>query len=1487
MNQVPRMRHKFALDYSRHSHMSAGIEDVPDDVLLFATLCLSFTRLWCSRELIAAFVSAARDEQSTHILGLNFSRSSTILDSVKETSRTISGASVSDSAHGAMKIYRSHVDTVDTSVLDIDYRYSYKCMESLALGDASIVVAINYDNREGYIAILECDPTKYSYADVERLRAIWKSIHSSMANGTRLDQIARLEEASRHMVTVGFNRTEREYPQAVSLVDLLQEQARNRGNEVAVIDGNRVLSFENLIAHAAAIADGLNRRGAAEEDCIGVFVEPGLELATSVWGVLAAGGAYLPLSPDYPDDRLRQMIEDSRMKVVITLPALHTRLAGLLPEGVSIMHTDRSAQRAGDERCNIERNARPNGLAYVIYTSGSTGKPKGAAIEHRSIVNQMLWLSREFALGPGQRIMQKTPISFDAAQWEILASCCGATVVMGAAGIHKDPERLIEMIRTHRVTMLQCVPTLLQALADGGRLPECDSLTRIFSGGEALHRRLADQCVRQLPSCALVNLYGPTECTINTSAFAFGSTPYADGREFVSIGKPIDNLRYYILDDFLTPVGIGETGELYIAGDGLARGYLDRPELSAERFIDVSGLRSDRTERLYKTGDLASWNADGNVHCIGRTDDQIKIRGYRVELGEIKSVIESHDWIRRAAVVAFADAETGDKQLAAFVELDPKRAALMDQGNHDVHHQSKASKAQVLMQLASMGCREDSELVGCVIADLPAHQPSEAQRRLVFARKTYRFYEGGAVRASDILSMLAPTAAVASSRVDALDTNDLGRILRYFGAFDSAERLLPKYGYASPGALYATQMYLEIIGFHGIGDGIHYYHPRRHKLYMLAPAERDGRHGNERMIRVHFIGKRSAIEPIYKNNVREVLAMETGHMLGLFDTVLAGYGLGIEACDGDPAIGERLGMSVQDFYFGAYRVCSGGRIPTQHALSLYVQSHPQRIADLPAGFYRYDNGALSLVSRDVIGMHEVVAINQGVYARSSFGIALIAEQGHGDRSFIGLGRELQRLQTNQQKLGLMSAGYSSDSGADLPSARALKRILGPDSGASYFALGGRVSEAQIAHEGMNEDSVHMEGPTEMLRRQLGDFLPDYMLPHRTIVVDSIPLTVNGKIDNRQLVARLSALPKRPHLAPRDAVEQRLSEIWAHALKRDKVSIDGDFFELGGNSLISVALISIVNREFGSSLPLQAIFQTPTIATMRRFLASNRVDDISRLVPLQPHGRGTPIYCWPGLGGYCMNLLPLADKMGVYQPFFGVQTYGINPGESPYSSVERMATEDLRAIRARQPRGPYRLWGYSFGARVAYETAYQLEREGEMVAELVLIAPGSPKLQAHPMPRDERFAMLRADYADPEFLTILYSVFSRSIRGESLECCLETVRDRCGFIDFVAADRTLPIERESIERIVAIVEMTYPFAYGVERLRSCPLRAPITIVRANGDRDSFLERETAVSNHSLTLIRTRIDHYGLLDLEGTREIHRAITVGAERLSSVAS
>ena len=456
------------------------------------------------------------------------------------------------------------------------------------------------------------------------------------------------------------------YPADNTLTGLFEAQAQATPEAVALTCGGKSLSYAELNAQANRVAHRLIGHPAfarGQNPLVALCAERSLEMVVGLFGILKAGGAYVPLDPLYPLDRLAYMLDDSAAALLLTQAQVQNRLPA---SAAAVVLLDGDGL-AGLPAENPASQARPADLAYAIYTSGSTGRPKGVAMPHRAAVNHMLWMQQALPLTPDDTVLQKTPISFDASVWELFSPLiAGARLLLAPPDAHREPAELSRLLASkHKVTVLQLVPSLLPTLLQQPEVGEWRSLRRLFCGGEAFSGVLWAQCRERLPNTAVYNLYGPTETCIDATFHAC-----RDGDEVagVPIGQPIANLRTYVLDAGLQPVPVGVVGELYISGAGLARGYLSRPGLSAERFVadPFASLFGEAGSRMYRAGDLARWRADGELEFIGRADDQVKIRGFRIELGEIEAALLALPGVAQTAVIARQD-RADDVRLVAYL----------------------------------------------------------------------------------------------------------------------------------------------------------------------------------------------------------------------------------------------------------------------------------------------------------------------------------------------------------------------------------------------------------------------------------------------------------------------------------------------------------------------------------------------------------------------------------------------------------------------------------------------------------------------------------------------------------------------------------------------------------------------------------------------------------------------------------------------------
>jgi amino acid adenylation domain-containing protein len=488
---------------------------------------------------------------------------------------------------------------------------------------------------------------------------------------------ATSKQASLPPEVLAWNKTEKDFPLDRPITAFFDEQVRLGPDRPAVHSEAGVLTYRELDRRANRVARRLVEHGVKVDDFVGVCMERSAEMVVALLGIVKAGAAYVPLDPEYPRDRLEFMFADSGIELLLTHHALDGRDLPA-PAGLTRLFLDDESLRATgaeDEDAPAQRGG-PDTAVYMIYTSGSTGRPKGVPNVHRGLVNRLLWMQDAYQLGPDDRVLQKTPYSFDVSVWEFFwPLITGASIVMARPGGHRDTAYLADAIVAHGVTTMHFVPSMLALFLSAPGLERIDSLRQVMCSGEALPFELTRRFFGRLPRTRLHNLYGPTEASIDVTYWE--CRPDTD-LNVIPIGRPIANIKTYVLDEQLQPVPVGEVGELHLGGVGLARGYWNRPELTAERFIRDP---FDADGRLYKTGDLARYLPDGAIEYLGRIDFQIKLRGFRIELGEIEAALMREPTIREAVVTATDDG-LEEKQLVAYVvaqgDVRPTSAAIKE-----------------------------------------------------------------------------------------------------------------------------------------------------------------------------------------------------------------------------------------------------------------------------------------------------------------------------------------------------------------------------------------------------------------------------------------------------------------------------------------------------------------------------------------------------------------------------------------------------------------------------------------------------------------------------------------------------------------------------------------------------------------------------------------------------------------------------------------
>ena len=518
------------------------------------------------------------------------------------------------------------------------------------------------EEPEGLASSIEYNTDLFDTDTVERMAGHFQALLQGIVSNpdARLSELPLLTEPERHRLLVEWNATQTDYPRDKCIHELLEEQVERTPDAVALFFEDQRLTYRELNRRANQLAHYLRRLGVGREVLVGICMERSLEMVVGLLGILKAGGAYVPLDPAYPKDRLAFMVEDTRIAVLLT----QRRMIPVIPAcTLKMLYLDADWDFvAGESDQNVPAQSTADSLAYVMYTSGSTGTPKGVEVLHRGVVR--LVLNTNYARLDGKEtFLQLAPISFDASTFEIWAALLnGATCIVYTADA-LSTGKLADVIRRHSVTTLWLTASLFNAVIDEDS-QALRGISQLLIGGEQLSAPHVRRAQEALPGTQIINGYGPTENTTFTCCY---SIPQGLARDTttIPIGRPIANTEVYILDKHLQLVPVGVPGELYTGGDGLARGYRNRPDLTEEMFIPHP-FRTKPGARLYKTGDLVRCCPDGNIEFLGRIDHQVKIRGFRIELGEIESVLGRHGSVREVVVMVREDVP-GDKRLVAYI----------------------------------------------------------------------------------------------------------------------------------------------------------------------------------------------------------------------------------------------------------------------------------------------------------------------------------------------------------------------------------------------------------------------------------------------------------------------------------------------------------------------------------------------------------------------------------------------------------------------------------------------------------------------------------------------------------------------------------------------------------------------------------------------------------------------------------------------------
>jgi amino acid adenylation domain-containing protein len=992
------------------------------------------------------------------------------------------------------------------------------------------------------------------------------------------------------------------------VLDAIADRADTHPDRVAVQAGPLSLSYRRLKQDWYKLSRRLAALGVTSETIIGVCLDPTIDTVIALLGVMDAGGVYLPLDPSYPRDRLDFMICDAGAAFIIT-NARHAGPGGVLERcEATLVFIEALSDTDAELDYHPTRPAGPDSLAYVIYTSGSTGRPKGVAISNIALSNHMQWMLTTFPLGIDDCVLQRTPCSFDAAMWEFLAPLmCGGRLVVLPASARKDPSEIVSTIISAGVTVLQVVPTLLRLLLDEPAFYVAKTLKRIFCGGEGLTEDIRSRVVGTLQS-DLINLYGPTEATIDATAFVCTEQPAPFG---VPIGLPVANMQAHVLDCNMEPVATGLDGELYLGGVGLARGYLGQPGLTAERF--VPDPTSDRPgARLYPTGDQVRKLHDGNLLFLGRSDHQIKLRGYRIELAEVEAAIRRVAGVQDCAVMT----DAGQTAMTAFIAPRPFSDSVDDQADDLARSQVDQWEKLYGQVYAGEGLEQwvsfnlvgwNSSYTGQPLAPEDMLEWRDETVVRIRALRPARVLEIGC-GAGLLLTELAPNCT------------------RYVGTDFSAAVL----------RMIETQLSLHGREF----SNVELLHRRADNFTGMQPGDFD---------------------TIILNSVIQYFPN-----LAYLEQVL-GQCIEIIADGGSIFIGDVRSLQLLDaFHLSIVRQTAAPELSgaeTLQQVQAAVSQEHELILD-PQFFHQFAAGAdrvcdvevmlkRGLRQNELVRFRYDVVLSIGKKIAQTDGASCLSLEW--SRDLLSFQRLEERLLTGRpervvvrnipnvrveleiallQQLSTQPATTKDD---DLYHSEDLDNKA-PDPN-RFWELAERIGyharvtfsapphshcfDALLWRPGVappSEPLADSPAPTiiannplraaiarkmvSQIRESIGQILPDYMIPSAFVFSDPLPLLPNGKLDRKVLraktVQRLAT--KRSYAGARRPIEEALMAIWSEVTGVERIGIYDDFFlELGGHSLLAIQLISRIRDILRVDVSLKEIFTAPTVATFARAL----------------------------------------------------------------------------------------------------------------------------------------------------------------------------------------------------------------------------------------------------------------------------------------------